>query len=131
MAEKKKQSGDEEVFNRKRMRKIRKSMMMTQAKLAKLCNCATNTIGRIERGELVPGLELATKIAKKLKVSLDELFISAPVRQIGDVDKFSLVRHQLWEKLIEIPEDQVPLFLSAIEFMLNLFSTLRNKPSRK
>lgn len=55
------------------IKEIRKSMNMTQAELAVLCNTTPATICRYETGERVPDLETAAKIADALHCKLDDL----------------------------------------------------------
>jgi transcriptional regulator with XRE-family HTH domain len=51
----------------------RKEKGMSQELLAKALNATPTTIGRYERDEVKPSIEVATKIAKVLGVSLDYL----------------------------------------------------------
>lgn len=51
----------------------RKAVRMTQQKLAKKIGVSLITIGRYERGERVPSIETAAKIAKALGCTIDEL----------------------------------------------------------
>ena len=53
--------------------KIRKERKLSQEKLAHLCDVDRTHIGRIERLERSPGLEIVDKIAIGLKLSLAEL----------------------------------------------------------
>jgi SOS-response transcriptional repressor LexA len=52
------------------IRKARKKAGLTQEELARKCDCATNTIGRIERGELQPAQALKENIAEVLGLRL-------------------------------------------------------------
>lgn len=53
--------------------KIRKERNLTQEDLALLCGIDRTHIGRIERLERAPGLEILDKIATGLKIPLREL----------------------------------------------------------
>lgn len=53
--------------------KIRQERNITQEQLALLCGIDRTHIGRIERLERVPGLEILDKIAIGLSISLSEL----------------------------------------------------------
>ncbi len=55
------------------IRKARKKLGLTQEQLAQKCDCATNTIGRIERGELQPAQTLKERIAEVLGLPLTVL----------------------------------------------------------
>jgi len=56
-----------------RMIQARKDMQMSQEQLAKLLKATPTTIGRYERDEVKPSIEMASKIAATLEVSLDYL----------------------------------------------------------
>lgn len=53
--------------------KLRKERKLSQEKLALLCNVDRTHIGRIERLERTPGLEILDKIAIGLNMPLKEL----------------------------------------------------------
>lgn len=57
----------------KRLTEVRKEKNMSQEALAKALDATPTTIGRYERDEVKPSIEVATKIAKVLGVSLDYL----------------------------------------------------------
>jgi transcriptional regulator with XRE-family HTH domain len=57
----------------KRIIAIRKEKNMSQDELAKKLNATPTTIGRYERDEVKPSIEMASKIADALGVSLDYL----------------------------------------------------------
>jgi transcriptional regulator with XRE-family HTH domain len=59
-------------FN-KRLTELRKQRKFSQEELAKKIGVHQNVIGRYERGEANPSIELATKLASVLEVSLDYL----------------------------------------------------------
>jgi transcriptional regulator with XRE-family HTH domain len=58
--------------------RIRKRM--TQEALAAAADISVNSLGRVERGETNPTLNLLWKIATKLKVSVVQLFLG-PARE--------------------------------------------------
>lgn len=58
----------------KNLKKLREKKGLSQDRLAKLADVANNTIIKIEQGENVnPTLDTLTKIAKALKVNVDDL----------------------------------------------------------
>ena len=63
---------DEERFGR-RVRAFRKLKRLQQADLAKRLSISSSLLGRIERGERVPDIELIEKIAEQLEVNIQEL----------------------------------------------------------
>lgn len=56
-----------------RLASIRKEKKMSQLDLANKVSLHTNAIGRYERGEAIPSVDVAIKLAKALEVSLDYL----------------------------------------------------------
>lgn len=56
-----------------RMIQARKDKSMSQEQLARLLKTTPTTIGRYERDEVKPSIEMASKIAAALEVSLDYL----------------------------------------------------------
>lgn len=52
---------------------LRKEKKISQGKLAEMVGIHPNILGRYERGETTPNIDMATKIAEALKVSLDFL----------------------------------------------------------
>lgn len=55
------------------VRRLRQAAGMTQAQLASAADVADATISRIERGRLVPSVELAQRLAKALDLGVDDL----------------------------------------------------------
>lgn len=60
------------------LRKLRNERGLTQAGLAEKIGAADATISRLERGRIMPSLDLTQRIAKALRVSVDDLTL-APV----------------------------------------------------
>lgn len=56
-----------------RIIEIRKEKQMSQEQLARTLGATPTTVGRYERGEVKPSIEMAVKIAEALEVSLDYL----------------------------------------------------------
>ena len=56
-----------------RRAEVRKRKKMSQEELAKAIGVHAPVIGRYERGEVKPSIEVATKLAHALEVSLDYL----------------------------------------------------------
>ncbi len=52
---------------------VRKEKNMSQEQLAKMLGATPTTVGRYERDEVKPSIEVAVKIAEALEVSLDYL----------------------------------------------------------
>lgn len=56
-----------------RLNELRKKSKFSQEDLAKMAGIHTNVLGRYERGEAKPSIDVATKLADALGVSLDYL----------------------------------------------------------
>ena len=69
----------------KRIRRARQMRGMTQSELADAAGVGANYVPRIERGEMVPSVEAAWRVARALGVSLDELCGPVPVRRADNV----------------------------------------------
>ncbi len=90
---------------------IRKRKKMSQADLAKVVGTIAVTIGRYERGEIKPSIDIATKIADALDVSLDYL--------VGNTD--SVLEKSLVKKITEIqklPDDKKNVVMVLIDTFL-------------
>ncbi len=57
------------------IKKFRNEMKLTQQGLADLCEVSRQTINMVENDKYDPTLQLAMKIAKVLKVKVEDIFI--------------------------------------------------------
>ena len=64
---------DGERFGR-RIRAFRKLKRIPQAELASRLNVSSSFLGRVERGEKTPDIEMLQKIAEQLDINIQELF---------------------------------------------------------
>ena len=60
----------------KKIREIRKSMKLTQSQFAEICNLSEDSIGKIERCVTIPTIETLYKIAKNLKMPVENMLPS-------------------------------------------------------
>lgn len=58
-----------------RLEEIRKQHNMTQEELADLLAVSRQTINALENGRYNPSIELAFKLARYFKISIEELFL--------------------------------------------------------
>jgi Predicted transcriptional regulators len=58
-----------------RIRELRKELKLSQDELARLCEVSRQTINAIENNKYDPSLELAFRLAKHLRTTVDRLFI--------------------------------------------------------
>ncbi|EGV42159.2 XRE family transcriptional regulator [Bizionia argentinensis JUB59] len=75
---------------------VRKRRKMSQADVGKIININGDAYGRYERDEVKPTIEMATKIANALTVSLDFLFGNTDLeldtdtlKRVEDISKLS------------------------------------------
>ncbi|KIL74755.1 helix-turn-helix transcriptional regulator [Bacillus badius] len=59
-----------------KIKEYREKSGLSQGKLAEKCNVSRQTINAIENNKYDPSLQLAFDIARTLKVTMEELFIS-------------------------------------------------------
>lgn len=62
-----------------KMTQARKDKGLSRAELGKRLGTSSAVVGRYERGEMAPSIEVAAKIAKELDVSLDYLAGNSPM----------------------------------------------------
>jgi len=95
-----------------RLISIRKERKVSQSDLAIGAGVHANLIGRYERGEAVPSIEVAAKIAEALKVSLDYLALGK-----SDVN----VDQSLLDKLLtiqQLPEEDREHIIYSIDGLI-------------
>jgi len=93
---------------------IRKKRGFSQDELAKKVGTVAITIGRYERGEIKPSIEIATKIAEALEVSLDYL--------VGTSD--AVLEKSLVQKILaiqQLPDEQKTIVVSLLDAYLRDF----------
>ena len=76
----------------KRIRKTREQRGMTQADLAAASKVGVNYVPRLERGELVPSLQAAHRIARALGLTLDELCSTPSERRATSLSTIAVKR---------------------------------------
>lgn len=88
---------------------LRKKQNWSQSELAKRIEVSREIIGRYERNDAIPSIEVATRIADVFEVSLDYLVGNSE----QEVDKTTLNRVQEINKLPEEDKKMVFSFLDA------------------
>lgn len=103
-----------------RISALRKQKNMSQTDLGKVVGVSREIIGRYERGEVVPSVEVARKIAYAFDVSLDYLvgegsnahFDKETIKRLNDIEKLA-------------PEDKSHVFALFDAFILKC--SIQNK----
>lgn len=93
---------------------IRKKKGLSQADLGKMIGTSGDVIGRYERGDIRPSIEMVSKIVDDLKVSLDYLIRNI----IMLIDKPTL---KPLEVISNLPEESKSFVLNLIEIELKDF----------
>jgi len=100
----------------KRLRDLRQKKGLTQKGMAKMAGVDYTYIGKIERGEQLPSLNVLIRFAECLSLPLDRFFMDEATWRLvslapKDVYK-SMQRENLWEllRLLEgVPEEDISL----------------------
>ncbi len=89
---------------------IRKERGLSQQELGKIIGIHKNVLGRYERDEVIPALDIACKIADALGVSLDHL--SGKIEQ--EIDENVIKQVLAIQKLPEKDQDYIMFTLNAL-----------------
>lgn len=98
---------------------IRKKRGLSQDELAKKVGTIAITIGRYERNEIKPSIEIATKIAEALEVSLDYL--------VGASD--AVLEKSIVKKILaiqQLPDEQKNIVISLMDAYLRDFQAKKH-----
>lgn len=93
-----------------RLLNIRKAKKLSQEELAKIIGVHAPVIGRYERGEVKPSIEVAIKLADALQVSLDYLVGNSDL----ELDKSTLDRVQEVSKMPQDDRKQIFMVMDAL-----------------
>jgi transcriptional regulator with XRE-family HTH domain len=93
-----------------RLSLVRKRKKLSQAEVGKMININGDAVGRYERNEVRPTIEMATKLAQALEVSLDYLVGNTDI----ELDKATLNRVQEINKLSEENKEHIYVTLDAL-----------------
>lgn len=93
---------------------IRKKKNLSQAQLGKMIGTSGDVIGRYERGDIKPSIEVVSKIADALEVSIDYLIGKTRL----ELDKQALERIQ---ELASLPDDKKNYILELVDILIRDF----------
>lgn len=93
-----------------RLSLVRKRKKFSQADIGKKLGINGDAVGRYERNEVRPTIEMATKLARALEVSLDYLVGSTDT----EIDKATLERIKVLNRLAEKDKEHIYITLDAL-----------------
>lgn len=97
---------------------LRKKKNFSQADLGKLIGTSGDVIGRYERGDIKPSIEVATKIAEALEVSID--YLVGKTKIVMDKDTAERL-----EDISNLPDDKRNYVFGIIDMCLRDLKTKR------
>lgn len=100
-----------------RLKSIREEKNIKREKIAKDIGTSSAIIGRYERGERTPSIDIARKIAKSLDISLDYL-----VGETSILVKDKSILKRI-EEIANLPEENKQYVLGLIDMCLRDFKT--------
>ncbi len=95
---------------------LRKKKGFSQAELGKQIGTSGDVVGRYERGDIKPSIDVVEKIADALDVSIDYLIGKSPVT----LDKQAVKR---LEDISSLPEESKNFLMNIIDMALRDFKT--------
>lgn len=95
---------------------LRKKKKLSQAALGNLINTSGDVIGRYERGDITPSIDVVAKIADTLEVSIDYLIGKSNLQ----LDREAIKR---LESISELSEQNKSFILNMIDMALRDFKT--------
>ena len=98
------------------VRQMRVGRGMTQAQLATVANVGANYVPRLERGEMMPSVETAHRIAQALGTTVDAL--------CGSIQKRDILREAA-RTLVAMTDDELAAFKRAVRAVEELRDRLR------
>lgn len=96
---------------------LRKKRSMSRENLGSMVGTSAAVIGRYERGEITPSVEIANKIAQALEVSLDYL-----VGNASSMFKDKKILERI-ETIANMPEKEQVQIFSVIDALIRDFKT--------
>jgi transcriptional regulator with XRE-family HTH domain len=95
---------------------LRKKKSLSQADLGKKIGTSGDVIGRYERGDITPSIDVATKIAEALQVSID--YLVGKTKIVMDSETVERL-----EDISNLPEEKKSYIFGLIDMALRDFKT--------
>src|SRR5690606_26246930 len=96
--------------------RIRKKKDLSQAELGKLIGTSGDVIGRYERSDITPSIDVVAKIADALEVSID--FLVGKTNTLLDQNMIDRL-----QDIEQLPDDKKAYILNLIDICLRDFKT--------
>lgn len=103
-----------------RLAQARKASQLTRSALAELVGSSAPVIGRYERAEVVPSVQVAARLADALALSLDYLTGRASAEAAADADALRRL-----EALAELPRERRRELFGVVDAYLRDFHTAK------
>lgn len=98
----------------KRLHQLRKDRGWSQPELGKEIGTSGAIVGRYERGEMTPSIEVALKIARAFRVTLDALVADSKLPDVlGDQDML-----ERWQALDALPQGERQRILDVLDSLI-------------
>lgn len=98
----------------RRIHELRKKMGWSQAELAGKISTSAAIIGRYERGEMTPSIEVAHKVARTFEVTLDYLLADGDVPNILQDSRMM----ERWRALDALPAEDRERILYVVDGLI-------------
>lgn len=99
-----------------RLLATRKQKKLSQSALGKLAGTSGDVIGRYERGDIKPSIDVVVKLAEVLEVSIDYLVGQTST----EIDRSALNR---LESISALPEEEQGIIYTVVDSLLRDFKT--------
>ncbi|MCP4131253.1 MAG: helix-turn-helix transcriptional regulator [bacterium] len=104
-----------------KVQELRKELKLSQGELAKRIGTSGTIVGRYERNEMTPSVEVARKLAGVFKVSIDYL-----VDESGEFTRFKdIAMVKRLEEIDKLPEGDKERIVYVVDALLRDFRTRR------
>ena len=98
--------------------KLKKQKNLSQVALAEITGISRDAISKYERGDAVPSVEYAKRIADALGVSLDHLVSENDKEEILDNDSIKRIK-----EIQKLPKEEKNKILSVIDSLIRDYKT--------
>ncbi len=102
----------------KRLKELRNALNLTQKEFAKKINIDYTYIGKIEREEQNPSLNILKKIANQSNIKLEYFVTDKPIKTyLSTEDESNKKREKILKLLCNLDDEELNFFLGIIDFL--------------